>query len=336
MIIYDGIIEKLQSGGGVTVVFNEIVSRLTEYKYISYDTCSKISIARNNMIKPSRFLERYRDCVIPDYNPEDKAIFHSTYYRLPHHLNIPVITTVHDFTYEKFVGGPAKKIHSWQKNRAIRRSDIIICVSQNTANDLMRYCPVNSSRIRIIYNGVSDEYYPLPEINNVDSQKVLFVGARGGYKNFELAIDAVASVAGLELHIVGGGDLTTQEKIKLESKLSGRYFWLGKLTNQELNIAYNSSYALLYPSSYEGFGIPIIEAMRAGCPVIAANSSSIPEVAGDAAILVDDLNISTLREAILSIPACRNELISAGFTQSRKFSWERCFQETLLAYNELL
>ncbi|WP_421300342.1 glycosyltransferase family 4 protein [Aeromonas veronii] len=328
MIFLDSIIYELQQGGGVTVYYNNIKSRLSaaQVKY------NEVKYSDNSSLLTTRFLERYRDCTVDG----NKGVFHSSYYRLPSQRSLKIVTTVHDFTYEKFVKGPAQWLHSWQKNRAIRNSDIIICVSHNTAKDLMQYCPVDQTKIRVIHNGVSESYYPLSIECNSNYNGVLFVGARGGYKNFNLAIDAVAAVADLELHIVGGGVLSSAELQQLEAKLSGRYRWLGRLSDDELNMAYNHAYALLYPSSYEGFGIPIIEAMRAGCPVIAVNVSSIPEVAGDAAILVNEPTVAAFSEALITLPAMRNQLISAGFIQAAKFSWDRCFEETLAVYNELL
>lgn len=332
-IIYDGIIYKLQSSGGVSVYFNEIISRakLLEKSVLLCDSNSIPDEFSDISLKfTSRFLERYRDvkCNID-------GIFHSSYYRLPYNRKLKVITTVHDFTYEKYVSGPAKWVHTWQKNRAIKNSDLVICVSQNTANDLMQYCPIDSSKIRVIHNGVSSSYFSIPELQSSNSNNVIFVGTRNGYKNFGYAIKSIAHIPHLNLHIVGGGILNKNEKQLLDKYLPNRYKWLGRLSDQELNIAYNSAYALLYPSSYEGFGIPILEAMRAGCPVIAVNISSIPEVAGDAAILVNTPSIDSFVEALKNIPLLREELILKGFNQVNKFSWERCFEETLSVYNEL-
>ena len=98
---------------------------------------------------------------------------------------------------------------------------------------------------------------------------------------------------------------------------------------------YNSAYCLIYPSSYEGFGIPVIEAMRAGCPVVAVNTSSIPEVAGNAGLLVDNPDCNELVYALLTIDKNRQQLINAGFTQAAKFSWNKCFNETQKVYDEL-
>jgi mannosyltransferase len=325
LIIYDGIITKLQSNGGVTVYFNNLLSRIKDFN-CGVD-CSEVF---SGSLK-ARYFERYRDCLVE----QKEGVFHSSYYRLPSNKSLKVVTTVHDFTYEKFVHGPARWVHSWQKNRAIRNSDRIICVSENTARDLMRFCPVDESKIRIIYNGVSDAYYPLPTTGEISNQ-VLFVGARGGYKNFLLAAEAVAAIPELELHIVGGGPLSKREKQRLDTLLPHRYCWLGRLSDEELNMAYNKAYALLYPSSYEGFGIPIIEAMRAGCPVVAVNVSSIPEVAGEAAVLVEQPSALLFSEALSQIVRLRTQLRQAGFIQAAKFSWDRCFTETLAVYKELL
>lgn len=324
-VILDNIIFTLQSSGGVSVYFSHIL-----YGLMDSDDINSCIVDASSERNKSLF-QRYKDCVVNF----DSGIFHSSYYRLPSNRKLKVVTTVHDFTYEKFVKGPARWVHSWQKNRAIRHSDIVICVSQNTAKDLMHYCPIDPARIRVIYNGVSDNYFPLTEHSSI-SNKVLFVGARGGYKNFNLAVEAVADIPELQLHIVGGGALTKTEGKQLEALLPGRYHWLGRLSDDELNIAYNSAYALLYPSSYEGFGIPILEAMRAGCPVIAVNVSSIPEVAGEAALLVEYPSIELFSEALRLIPAQRDELRQAGFRQAAQFSWDRCFAETLAVYKELL
>ncbi|WP_333004771.1 glycosyltransferase family 1 protein [Vibrio coralliilyticus] len=330
MIVYDGIVEELQSSGGVTVVFKEIVSRSDNYIYYSYSPKSKI--CTNPIVKDKRFLERYRDVVV-----DTKCdVFHSTYYRLPLNSNIPTVTTVHDFTYEKFSPWWKKSIHCWQKYKAIRRSERVICVSDNTAEDLMKYCPIPESRISVINNGVSKSYYPIKEtITNRD--KVLFVGSRKSYKNFKVAVDAVSLTNNLLLTIVGGGRLTPHEINYLNNKLPSRFEYLGYVSEQDLNVLFNKAYCLIYPSSYEGFGIPIVEAMQAGCPVVSSANSSIPEVAGKAGILVKEIKAHAFADALTSLGlySTRHQQITLGLENSRRFSWDRCFQETNLVYNSL-
>lgn len=331
MIIYDGIIEKLQAMGGVTVLFQQLLMRsdVDNIGYFSYVDNSSIFLEEKNitMIKP-RIFERYRDF---QFEVREDDIFHSTYYRLPG-FKTNIITTVHDFTYEKFVKGLPKTIHSWQKYKAIHNSDHIICVSHNTAKDLQSYCNVSSNKISVVHNGVALDYSPL-DIEYTEN--VLFVGGRAGYKNFDKAVDAIALSSKFNLNIVGS-PLSPEELAFLNVKLPNRYTYLGKLTNMELNVEYNKAYALLYPSNYEGFGIPALEAMSAGCPVIAVNCSSLPEVVGNAGILLDDSEPNLIHEALVELGNIRYELIQCGYVQAKKFSWDKCYSETQNVYKKFL
>ncbi|MFO6423834.1 glycosyltransferase family 4 protein [Motilimonas sp. KMU-193] len=329
MIYIDLIINKLQSHGGISVYFNELTSRLSK-ENIKVTFLNEKNDKTSIFERPLKWLERYRSVKINS----KKGVLHSSYYRVSNNKEIKLVNTVHDFTYEKFIKGPAKWIHCWQKYRAILRSDIVICVSQNTANDLFHYCPIEASKVRVIYNGVSEIYSPLNLRERTN--EVLFVGARAGYKNFSLAVEAVAKIPDLSLSIVGGGMLSKNETRLLEHHLPGRYQWLGRLSDNDLNVAYNRAYALLYPSSYEGFGIPILEAMRAGCPVIAVNVSSIPEVAGDAAVLTPKADTDLFVDALKSVASRRESLMHAGFEQAKLFSWDKCYIETLQVYKELM
>lgn len=342
-LIVDGIIEKLQNGGGCTVYFEQLLSFYQrdnfQLEYIRYKN-SHNNITLNGSAtmvhsREQRIQERWRDVNINDLNRE--AVFHSTHYRLPtNKRQNKIVTTVHDFTYELFRQGPAQWMHSWQKNRAINNSDLILCVSHNTASDLMKFCPTAENKIRVVHNGVSDVYHPLDGVTKTN--EVLFVGARGGYKNFGMAVDALALSPSLVLSIVGGGGLSAEEIAMLESKIPGRYKHLGRVDDNELNSIYNRVFCLLYPSLYEGFGIPVIEAMRSGCAVIAINVSSIPEVAGTAAILLDNPQTGSIVEALkdLENSAYYNKLRSDGFIQAEKFSWEKCYRETFAVYQECL
>ncbi|MCP1628616.1 mannosyltransferase [Citrobacter amalonaticus] len=342
-VLFDSIIYDLQSHGGVSVYYSEILQRITEdsafedNRFLSFGVDSKKKLdsfgIENVLSFAPRILERYRDVDLSILTSKNN-VFHSSYYRLPVDSKTPVITTVHDFTYEKFVKGLPLWVHSWQKRRAVKRSDLIICVSNNTAQDLMTYCNVPERKIRVVYNGVSSNYTPLDTI--LREEKIVFVGARGGYKNFHIAVEAIQQIPHVELSIVGGGELNQSEIQLLENSIPGRYKWLGRLSDEQLNIEYNKSLCLLYPSSYEGFGIPILEAMRAGCPVIAVNSSSIPEVAGNACILIDEPNAEIIADAVGKVRKSFHSLQESGFIQSSKFSWDLCYNATRNIYLELI
>lgn len=154
-VIFDSIIYDLQTHGGVSVYFSEILKRaiqdpdLLNSEFLSFGNDSKITLKKlgiNNIHEfNARILERYREVKARQGKIKNK-VFHSSYYRLPQDKGIPVVTTVHDFTYEKYISGPPKWVHSWQKYKAIKHSELLICVSNNTAKDLMEYCGVDEKK----------------------------------------------------------------------------------------------------------------------------------------------------------------------------------------------
>lgn len=321
MIFYDGVIYRLQSGGGISVLFNELISRMP---FGSYEL---------NLNDEPKYLSRYRTVKL------DQAcdIFHSTYYRLPDRRSCSVVTTVHDYTYERYSSGLKRSVHSWQKNKAIKGADKVICVSESTRRDLLEFSGVRCDKnIVVVHNGVSAEYRPLSL--GILKNQVLFVGARAGYKNFYNAVQALSKVGDVKLLCVGGGTFSNSELDILNKVLPGRFFHAGYLTNEQLNVEYNRSMCLVYPSLYEGFGIPVLEAMRAGCPVIAVNSSSIPEVAGSAAVLLELGEVEEIRSAIefFHVAKNRDDFVGRGIVQAEKFSWDKTFNETIAVYEDLL
>jgi mannosyltransferase len=336
MILFDGIIYNIQNSGGVSVVFKEIISRLPQSSYLLLggNKVNPLNIEDDNYIhKRPRFLERLRRVKYGNHFD----LFHSTYYRLPAVKSSKIVTTAHDYTYEYFSSGIRKSTRSYIMNKAFSESDKIICVSENTRQDLINFSGSSyEDRAVVIHNGVSDDYCIIPEI--VVKPQIIFIGARSGYKNFKSLVYALSNMSDLTLICVGGGSFNSDEISLMERYIKNRYRHTGFLTNVRLNIEYNRSLCLVYPSLYEGFGIPILESMRAGCPVVAVNCSSIPEVAGDAAILMSKGDPDEIREAItkIMVSGMRKTLIDKGLTQSQKFSWDKTFAKTLDVYEDLL
>jgi mannosyltransferase len=333
MIFFDEIVSDINGAGGVSVVFNELQN------YLKLEACPYLRVGYSgevDVMLKRRVLERYRDVDCAEIN--ENGIFHSTYYRLPHNKSIPVVTTVHDFTYEKMIGGLPAMVHKWQKYRAIRAADRIVCVSNNTATDLMRYVPdVDLRKVVIIPNGVSEKFTFKSNILDFENY-VLFVGSRVRYKNFLNAVKAASRVEGLRLICVGGGEFTTREKIFLNEYLgSNRYEHAGYVTTDELCSYYRKAFALIYSSLYEGFGIPVLEAFRCGCPVVAVDCSSIPEVSGGYASLAASGDASELHKALIAIKdkEYRNDLVCGGLDYSMKFSWGNTGKSMLEVYNSI-
>lgn len=353
MIILDNIIFHLQRTGGISKVFSELISHLicqeisndlffleTDYS-ISNIFRKKLNISAKKIINEKNIgINRYKNLNIAFRSP---YIFHSSYYRICNNRNAINITTVHDFTYEYYFTGLRRYIHSWQKNKAIRKSDYIICISESTKKDLLNFLPdVNSNKIKVIYNGVSEDYYPLSSLCQesipFDIQSyILFVGTRNGYKNFKLAVETISNTT-YNLLIIGP-PLSAKEESLLDNLLGEkRYMVMSGIENSELNIYYNGAYCLLYPSAYEGFGLPVVEAQRAGCPVIAYNASSIPEIIGNTPLLLNDLSIESILKAlnILADPLKRSLIIQEGIQNSKRFSWDKMCNEVAQLYKEAL
>jgi len=187
----------------------------------------------------------------------------------------------------------------------------------------------------VIYNGVGD-FKPATKNKSLDKY-VLFVGARNGYKNFDACVESLSTHSDINLVVVGGGKFTNDEIKFLEGNIPGIYRHAGYVTEVLLNDLYSQAYCLIYPSFYEGFGIPVIEAMKSGCPVIGCNSSSVSEIASGAAILLDDITGDKISDVlvVLKDDVYRNNLIAAGFERSRKYSWSKMAEQTLNFYNEI-
>lgn len=346
-IVYDNIIYSLQKAGGISLYWSELSSRLkkNDFDITFYGFENKNLFAKNiNQKKESNIVFR-----ILRYLPFLKripknSIFHSSYYRVSNQKDIVNITTVHDFTYEYYRTGLARFVHVWQKGKAINESDGIICVSKNTKKDLLKFYPnIKENKIKVIYLGTDDAFKVLNNTKElqknftelVDKDYILYVGDRKGYKNFDITVNSLKKLKTKSLVMVGGGELSIEESNKLINLEFEHY--LG-LPSEKLNILYNNAFCLVYPSSYEGFGIPVLEAMNAGCAVVSTNCSSIPEVAGDAGLLVDKIEVEEFVKAILKLEAkeFRDELIKKGLLQAKKFSWDKCFEETLEFYKEIV
>lgn len=350
IVIYENIIFSLQKAGGISIYWSELIARISKKKNIIFYEKDNQNIFRNKLnIRVQK--ESYLYLKFLRYIPflkslPTKSVFHSSYYRVSLQKDIVNITTVHDFTYEYFRSGIEMFVHSWQKGFAIRKSDGIICISENTKHDLLKfYTGIDESKIKVIYNGVSNDFEKLENAQEFltsgfeilkNKKYILYIGDRSNYKNFNVAINVLKKLDEYNFIVVGGKEFNKTEKENMED-IKHRVYHFRGIDGYNLNILYNNAFCLIYPSSYEGFGIPVVEAMKAGCPVVSTNVSSIPEVAGDAGLLVNDINIDQFVHEIQKLEnyEFRDETINKGLIQARQFSWDKCFNETYAFYEEV-
>jgi len=344
-IHFDNIIYSLQRAGGISTYWTELISRLlrdqhdVSFTELPHQNISRASLnipQQNLMLKDGRHILLDRFKVLPLSAEKTPFVFHSSYNRITRNPNARQVITIHDFVHEKFYSGLRRYLHLHQKNKAIRTAEKIIVVSEHTKRDLLHFHPyLKEENIAVIYNGVSEDFYPMDVVPNDNARPyLLFIGSRAYYKNFTFAVTLLAELPDFDFCIVGAG-LTAAEISLLNQKIPGRWKMLTNIDNVQLNQVYNRAYALIYPSLYEGFGIPLLEVMKTGTPFVAMSKSSIPEVAGNAGILVDELNLETFKQAILGIRGNEAVLKAKGQQQASAFSWEKCYQETIQVYHKL-
>lgn len=351
-VVFDNIIFSLQRIGGVSIYWYELTSRFFEKwgkedgnivflnSYAEYDDNilhSKLEYIKYNQIRePNKgYLFGKLRRFLPVANLPAKSVFHSSYMRTSCQKDVLNIITVHDLAYEYSIAqkGMKRLIHLYFKKKSILNADGIICISENTRTDLFKFYPqVTKSKVRVIYNGVSDSYYKHNDafIDNY----ILFVGDRKPYKNFDFVVKVVSNLRDFRLIVAGGNKLSKAELNFLDTSLKDRFEIRDRLTDEQLRGLYNNAHCLLYPSSYEGFGIPVVEAIRCGCPVITMKNSSLPEVLGLNGLYLDMLSVDSCIIYINKLRDVnfRKTYVSDCIKHVSKFSWDKCYEETFDFY----
>jgi glycosyltransferase involved in cell wall biosynthesis len=256
-----------------------------------------------------------------------------------------MVVTVYDMIHEKFsldkslLGSFTKK-----KKALVKKANKVIAISNSTKKDLVEIFEIPSNKIEVIHLANSLPTVTEPEqIPEMPQRYILFVGERSFYKNFHNFVIAAREFLKKDcnLHIVtvGGKGFSETEQRWIEELDIKKQIIHKKLDDQSLAFFYKKALCFVFPSKYEGFGIPILEAFACGCPLICSNTSSFPEVAGDAAIYFEPNQIESITQAldkVLNSETLRQEMVERGYIQSQKFSWKMTAQKTFELYQSLL
>jgi len=363
-IVFDAQIFAMQQYGGVSRYFFELASGIQKKGGHRIEIFAPLYINRyfsgGSAIRPNgiripqipktlRIIQKTDDLFSRLFLSRKTGIdiFHETYYT-------PIdacprgakrILTVYDMSHEKLSAmindrRGVKRI----KKIAVERCDHVICISENTRNDLVEILGVPKEKTSVVHLGFSPTPPYTKEKPPLPGPYLLFVGMRGGYKNFSRFLEGVAASKSLRdsfaIVCFGGGEFSAEERSLFE-QLSIDESRIVQLSGDDslLNAVYGDAAAFVYPSLYEGFGIPLLEAMGCGCPVVCSNVSSFPEVAGDAALYFDPSEPDSIASAIESVVFSAEQSASlrrAGTERVGEFGWERCVDRTLAVYNEVL
>ena len=353
--------------GGVSTYSYELIKNLSEMDknndYYLIHTCPKdIDVYNSN----HDFLMR---SVFPNYlwriaigplklkKIKNLDIVHDPYDIGPLSFKMPFkkIITVHDMAYFFFPRISGLKIiigHKVLFNKTLKTADKIIAISNSTKEDLITYFKVPEDKIVVIPHGVSEKFKQLDEEDiSKSTQKyqlnfpyILYVGSLESRKNILNLIKAFyeLKMKNIEQKLVIVGKTNENKKILSRfiknHNLQNDIVFTGFVADDDLPALYNAADLFVYPSIYEGFGLPPLEAMACGTPVITSNISSLPEVVGDAGIMIDHSNVEALAEAmrdVLADESLRNSIISKGLKRAKMFNWKKCAKETLKVYEEV-
>jgi len=363
-ILYDSQIFSLQDFGGISRYFSELISGFKKHPdieaeiFLSYSNnkyLEKIpSLQYNFFLRNFEFKGKRELLSILNLNKnihsllnQNFHLFHPTYYDtyfLKYIKNKPFVLTIHDLIHEKFPQYfPLWDQTSLKKKALAMRAKKIIAVSHNTKKDIINLYQVEEKKISVIYHAnsllTSPHNLPVTNFNNY----ILFVGSRNAYKNFIFFIKALKPLLDKDpkLRIVcAGGEALSKKEINLFKTLNilNKVFFPRILSDSYLQSLYQNALAFVFPSLYEGFGIPILEAFACNCPIILSDTSSLPEIAKDAACYFspyDSLSLKTAIQKIIYNKELRQKLIEKGKNRLKDFSWEKTVQETKNIYQNI-
>ena len=365
-VLYDHQIFTMQQYGGISRYFYELIRRFdqasvscdvsmlfSENAYLNSDSHKSIyPFFKNTNFKGKKFLSNKVNELKNSFfmGQKNYDLFHPTYYD-DYFLNKigdkPFVMTYYDMIHEKF----CDQFPEFLENKAIfnqkrllaEKASRIIAISQTTKDDLIELFGVSEEKIDVVYLGNSLNVSEEKTARVLSEDYVLFVGNRDLYKNFKFWVISIADLIkenNLVLVCAGGGSFTIEEQELLQHLgIKQRVKQLAIKNDDVLVNLYQNALFFTFPSLYEGFGIPVLEAFATGCPQILSNGGSLPEVGGESVLYFDPADQQSCFNAtkqLIDDSSLRNQLVLLGYEQLQQFSWDRTFEETLNVYSKVI
>ena len=370
-ILYDHQIFSQQVYGGISRYFFELMRQFSKNPEVSFQLSVKFS--NNHYLEHSGFsnhknffknftlfgipyFTRRRNEVMHFLNEkqsrrflakQDFDIFHPTYFRT-YFLDLlgekPFVLTIYDMIHELIINKfTTKDPTSLNKKILAQKAAKIIAISENTKKDIVKILGIADEKIKVVHLANSVNPNSLCEFNLPSDKYLLFVGDRAGYKNFQLFISAIVPLLNedksLNVICVGSRPFSRRElKFLDDLNLKNQLFYFS-VTDEQMAFLYKKAIAFVFPSKYEGFGIPVLEAFACSCPAILSRASCLPEVGADAAEYFDPDNEDDIRQTISKVITDKNkqqDLKRKGIIRLQQFSWEKTAKQTLDIYRSIL
>ena len=355
-VLYDSQTFTGQRFGGISEYFNTLITCHDD----SYDPIISGSVSNNiyvpnfdcamkpffpdtefkGKLKLMKFINRMNDKK-HIRNESEYDLYHPTYYEaVTYPRNKPVVITAHDFISELFQQGAADSEITECKRASFSRADRIICISENTRQDLLKLFPeVDESKTELVYHALTWERKdPLP----AERPYILFTGVRNTYKNFPRFAKSVAPLLRkYDLDLLCSGHGFNEGELQLFDELGIKEHVHHKFAKdkEELQDMYRSALLFVFPSLYEGFGFPILEAYASGCPIALSNTSCFPEIAGEAGTYFDPESEESIRnaaESLIESESLRNRKRMEGYERLKEFTVENLITNTAAVYQKAL
>ncbi len=360
-IVFDGLIYSLQKQGGISRYFDELINGLAEKQdceitvLIRKDILNKVFNGRvkveiiDSSINTSNKLLKYLSILIDGRKTKNflknrkdlqDGVLHHTYYRYFSDLKAKQVITVYDMTDEifpKFFKGILYYLYAYNKKRVIFKSDSVITISESTKKDIVNFYNITLEKINVIYLGISNIFKKINR-NKPAKPFFLYVGYRYYYKNFPFLLKAFnlwSQKDKYDLLCLGGGEFNKAEtKLINDLNLANIVKQIPNISDEELVSYYNNAEALAYPSLYEGFGLPILEAMSCGTPVICSDIPVFHEVGGEFPLYYKTSNnfLGQLEKTVNK----KYSDITKIITWPKKFTWEKTVSDTMKTYRKLI